>query len=96
MKAMILAAGRGNRMRPLTDTVPKPLLEVRGRPMIEWTIEWLARGGISDRRATQPASRSNEASRSNCALRGPGTAPAPTSDASSTAAFVATCTNLKS
>jgi MurNAc alpha-1-phosphate uridylyltransferase len=33
-------------MRPLTDTVPKPLLKVRGRPIIEWTIERLARGGI--------------------------------------------------
>src|SRR5512140_2441761 len=43
---MILAAGRGERMRPLPDTVPKPLLKVRGRPIIEWTIERLARGGI--------------------------------------------------
>ena len=43
---MILAAGRGERMRPLTDTVPKPLLEIRGRPIIQWTIERLARGGI--------------------------------------------------
>ena len=46
MKAMILAAGRGERMRPLTDTVPKPMLKVRGRPIIEWTIERLARGGV--------------------------------------------------
>ena len=46
MKAMILAAGRGERMRPLTDTAPKPLLKMRGRPIIEWTIERLARGGI--------------------------------------------------
>lgn len=46
MKAMILAAGRGERMKPLTDTTPKPLLKVRGRSFIEWTIEQLARGGI--------------------------------------------------
>jgi N-acetyl-alpha-D-muramate 1-phosphate uridylyltransferase len=48
MKAMVLAAGRGERMRPLTDTSPKPLLEVRGKPIIVWTIERLARSGIVD------------------------------------------------
>jgi N-acetyl-alpha-D-muramate 1-phosphate uridylyltransferase len=48
MKAMILAAGRGERMRPLTDTAPKPLLTLGGRPIIEWTIERLARAGIVD------------------------------------------------
>lgn len=48
MKAMILAAGRGERMRPLTDHTPKPLLAVRGRPMIEWTITALVRAGITD------------------------------------------------
>jgi len=48
MKAMILAAGRGERMRPLTDAIPKPLLQVQGRPMIEWTIERLARAGFVD------------------------------------------------
>lgn len=46
MKAIILAAGRGERMRPLTDTVPKPLLKLRGRPIIEWSIERLAWAGI--------------------------------------------------
>jgi N-acetyl-alpha-D-muramate 1-phosphate uridylyltransferase len=45
--AMILAAGRGERMRPLTDRVPKPLLEVRGRALIEYHLERLARAGIS-------------------------------------------------
>ena len=48
MKAMILAAGRGERMRPLTDTCPKPLLKVRGRPLIVWHIMNLVRAGITD------------------------------------------------
>lgn len=48
MKAMIFAAGRGERMRPLTDTCPKPLLTVRGRPLIVWHIANLVRAGITE------------------------------------------------
>lgn len=48
MKAMILAAGKGERMRPLTLTTPKPLLPVAGKPLIEWHIEALACAGIVD------------------------------------------------
>ncbi len=48
MKAMILAAGRGERMKPLSDATPKPLLEVRGKALIVWLIEALARAGIRD------------------------------------------------
>lgn len=48
MRAMILAAGRGERMRPLTDVTPKPLLKVRGKTLLQWHIEALVQAGISD------------------------------------------------
>jgi N-acetyl-alpha-D-muramate 1-phosphate uridylyltransferase len=47
MKAMILAAGRGERMRPLTDYTPKPLLKVGGKALIIWHIERLAQAGFT-------------------------------------------------
>ncbi|CAI3105798.1 N-acetylmuramate alpha-1-phosphate uridylyltransferase [Acinetobacter calcoaceticus] len=48
MKAMILAAGLGNRMRPLTLYTPKPLLEVGGKPLIVWHIEKLKKMGVTE------------------------------------------------
>jgi MurNAc alpha-1-phosphate uridylyltransferase len=48
MKAMVLAAGRGERLRPLTDEIPKALVEAGGKPLIAWHLERLARAGIRE------------------------------------------------
>ena len=48
MKAMILAAGRGERLRPLTDRIPKPMLPITGEALIVHQIRWLRRAGITD------------------------------------------------
>jgi N-acetyl-alpha-D-muramate 1-phosphate uridylyltransferase len=47
-RALILAAGRGERLRPLTDALPKPLLTAGGRPLVEWQLERLVRAGFTD------------------------------------------------
>lgn len=48
MRAMILAAGRGERLRPITDTCPKPLVKVGGKPLIVYHLENLKKSGITD------------------------------------------------
>jgi MurNAc alpha-1-phosphate uridylyltransferase len=75
MKAMILAAGRGERMRPLSDAVPKPLLEVGGKPLIAWQIERLAAAGFTDlvinvaHRADMIVARLGDGSAFGCTIR---------------------------
>jgi MurNAc alpha-1-phosphate uridylyltransferase len=72
---MILAAGRGERMRPLSDAVPKPLLEVGGKPLIVWQIERLVAAGFADlvvnvaHRAQMIVDRLGDGSAFDCAIR---------------------------
>ena len=47
-RAMVLAAGRGERMRPITERLPKPLIEVRGKAMLDWALDHLAAAGIAE------------------------------------------------
>src|SRR5258706_2851077 len=48
MRAMILAAGKGTRLRPLTDSIPNPLIDVAGQPMIAFPLQLLRNAGIQD------------------------------------------------
>lgn len=45
---MLLAAGQGTRLRPITDDIPKPMVVINGRPILDWTLEALARDGVCD------------------------------------------------
>ena len=49
MKALILAGGRGKRLRPITDSIPKPLIPINNIPLIEWSIKYLKKFGINER-----------------------------------------------
>ena len=45
---MVLAGGKGNRLRPLTDTVPKPMVPLCDKPILMHQVEWLKRAGVTD------------------------------------------------
>src|SRR3990170_8059704 len=46
--AVVLAGGEGTRLRPLTNDVPKPMIKILGKPILQWVIEWLTNNGISN------------------------------------------------
>ena len=47
-RAMVLAAGLGERMRPVTERLPKPLIEVRGKAMLDWALDHLGDAGVAE------------------------------------------------
>ena len=49
MKAFILAAGKGERLKPLTNNIPKPLIKIKGKPLLEWNLLKLRSAGIKRR-----------------------------------------------
>jgi NDP-sugar pyrophosphorylase family protein len=48
MYALVIAGGKGERLRPYTDSLPKPMVPLNGRPLLEYHVEWLMRGGVTD------------------------------------------------
>ena len=48
MDAVILAAGKGERLKPVTDKIPKPLIKIRGKPILEWILQDLAKNNITN------------------------------------------------
>ena len=48
MKAIIVAGGTGGRLRPLTDNIPKPMIEISGKPILEHIINFLGKNGVKD------------------------------------------------
>jgi glucose-1-phosphate thymidylyltransferase len=48
LRAVVLAAGRGRRMRELTESIPKPMVKVRGKPVLQFIVEGLCRSGIKE------------------------------------------------
>jgi len=48
LKVIILAGGRGNRLRPITDYIPKPLVPIKNIPIIEWQIKYLKKYGVNE------------------------------------------------
>ena len=69
MKALVFAAGKGERMRPLTEHTPKPLLKAGGKRLVEWHLEKLAAIGVTDFNAGVFTANPDELARTNSVLR---------------------------